>query len=139
PILHSFKNAQHLRVGVRDILGKDDIRDTHATLAMVADNCIRQIAHYERERLQQKFGKPMIGPIAPDAEVADESRQRFASREGDTCELVILALGKLGGREPNYHSDLDLVFLYEADGMTFFTGRGSGYSTSNSHFFSELG
>ncbi len=139
PILHSFKNAQHLRVGVRDILGKDDIRDTHATLAMVADNCIRQIANYELERLQQKFGKPMIGPIAPEAEVADDLRERFAAREGDTCELVILALGKLGGSEPNYHSDLDLVFLYEADGMTFFTGRGSGYSTSNSHFFSELG
>lgn len=139
PILHSFKNAQHLRVGVRDILGKDDIRDTHSTLAMVADNCIRQIANFEQVRLQQKFGKPMIGPIAPEAEVSDEFRERFASREGDTCELIILALGKLGGREPNYHSDLDLVFLYEAEGMTFFTGRGSGYSTSNSHFFSELG
>jgi [glutamine synthetase] adenylyltransferase / [glutamine synthetase]-adenylyl-L-tyrosine phosphorylase len=32
------------------------------------------------------------------------------------ARLIILALGKLGGREPNYHSDLDVVFLYEADG-----------------------
>ena len=139
PILHSFKNAQHLRVGVRDILGKDDIRNTHATLALVAENCIRQIANHEQQRLQQKFGPPTIGPIPPDAEVTDEFRAEFGHREADTCELVILALGKLGGSEPNYHSDLDLVFLYEAEGSTFFTGRGSGYSTSNSHFFSELG
>src|SRR5690606_18724741 len=85
PILHSFKNAQHLRVGVRDILGKDDIRDTHATLALVAENCLRQIANFEYEKLLQKFGKPTIGPISPDAEVSDDYRQRFASREGEPC------------------------------------------------------
>lgn len=139
PILHSFKNAQHLRVGVRDILGKDAIRHTHASLADVAETCIHQIAHHEHEKLLQKFGRPTIGAIADDAEVSDEFREQFTRREGQPCELVILALGKLGGREPNYHSDLDLVFLYEADGSTFFHGRGSGYSTSNSHFFSELG
>ena len=32
--------------------------------------------------------------------------------------MVILALGKFGGREMNYHSDLDIIFLYEADGHT---------------------
>ena len=37
PILHSFKNAQHLRVGVRDVVGKDDIRSTHAALADIAE------------------------------------------------------------------------------------------------------
>ncbi len=33
PILHSFKNSMHLRVGVRDILGKEQISTTHATLS----------------------------------------------------------------------------------------------------------
>ena len=51
----------------------------------------------------------------------------------------MLALGKLGGREPNYHSDLDLIFLYEASGSTVSMGRESAAATSNSHFFSELG
>ncbi len=45
---------------------------------------------------------------------ADDRRRRRTPAE--PCELVILALGKFGGRELNYHSDLDLVFLYEADG-----------------------
>ena len=40
----------------------------------------------------------------------------------------------------NYHSDLDIVFLYEADGQTAFDfGQWSARSTSNQHFFSELG
>ena len=54
--------------------------------------------------------------------------------------MAILALGKFGGREMNYHSDLDIVFLYEADGQTAFDfGQWSARSTSNQHFFSELG
>jgi glutamate-ammonia-ligase adenylyltransferase len=54
--------------------------------------------------------------------------------------LIILAMGKFGGRELNYYSDLDLVFLFEADGMTAHNRRGKrGQPTSNQHFFSELG
>jgi glutamate-ammonia-ligase adenylyltransferase len=58
----------------------------------------------------------------------------------------VLALGKLGGREPNYHSDLDLIFLYEAGGQTrgrpvpnWSGSRAGGNGTVNSHFFSEFG
>jgi [glutamine synthetase] adenylyltransferase / [glutamine synthetase]-adenylyl-L-tyrosine phosphorylase len=55
------------------------------------------------------------------------------------CELIVLAMGKLGGREPNYHSDLDVVFLYEADGVTRHRRRiGKDGGTSNQHFFSQL-
>lgn len=143
PILHSFKNAQHLRVGVRDILSKDDVEHTHAALADVAEVCVRQIASRELTKLREKFGAPTIPTL--DYEDADPILQkRFAGREGQACELVILALGKLGGREPNYHSDLDVVFLYEVEGRTFHTDYTGGKitsntTTSNNHFFSELG
>jgi glutamate-ammonia-ligase adenylyltransferase len=149
PILHSFKNAQHLRVGVRDVLGKDDIRSTHAALADVAEVCLKQIAEREYVKLVDKYGFPTIGRPS-DEELANPVSQRyweqFAPREGDSCELVVLALGKLGGREPNYHSDLDLIFLYEAGGQTrgrpvpnWSGTRASGGGTVNSHFFSEFG
>ncbi|MEM6329825.1 MAG: bifunctional [glutamate--ammonia ligase]-adenylyl-L-tyrosine phosphorylase/[glutamate--ammonia-ligase] adenylyltransferase [Planctomycetota bacterium] len=140
PILHSFKNAQHLRVGVRDILGKDDIRATHAALSDTAEACLKQIAADAYGRLVGKFGTPVIGPPPAELQGADPDRfEQLRARVGEPCELVILALGKLGGREPNYHSDLDLIFCFEAEGATFATGRDSGRTTSNGHFFSELG
>jgi len=121
PILHSFKNSQHLRVGVRDILGKADIAGTHRALADIAEVCLKQIVKWEYNRLIQRYGEPRIaeGP-----------------RAGEPCGVVILALGKLGGREPNYHSDLDIIFLFEADGQTHH--RREEKSTSNQHFFSQL-
>ena len=103
PILHSFKNDQQLRVGVRDLLGKEDVQATTGALSDIAETCLAQIAAAEYERLAAKFGRPRIaaGP-----------------RAGQPCEMVVLAMGKFGGREMNYHSDLDIVFLYEADGQT---------------------
>ncbi len=95
-------------------------------MADIAESCLRQITRNEYLKLAAKFGEPMI----PDGE-----------RTGQPCEFVVLAMGKFGGREMNYHSDLDMVFLYEADGGTFhaqFTTE-SGETTTNQHFFSELG
>lgn len=125
PILHGFKNSLHLRVGVRDILGKEDIRNTHRVLSDVAEVCLRKIADREFARLAAKYGTPTI---------------QGGERDGQPCEFILLALGKLGGREPNYHSDLDVVFLHEADGMTRHPLRPrSDQATTNQHFFSQLG
>lgn len=124
PILHSFKNTQLLRVGVRDILGKEDIQATTGALSDVAQTCLARICAAEHEKLVAKLGEPTIGE---------------GQTAGQPCELVILALGKFGGREMNYHSDLDLVFLYEADGPTVQTRRSRrAETTNNQHFFSEL-
>src|SRR5262249_2526495 len=46
-VLHDFKNAEHLRIGVRDILGKEDIDRTHEALADVAEACLAHIAETE--------------------------------------------------------------------------------------------
>jgi glutamate-ammonia-ligase adenylyltransferase len=125
PSLHSFKNAQQLRVGVRDILGKEKIEATTGALSDIAQTCLRQIAQQEYEKLTGKFGEPTI-------DEGDEA--------GRPCELVIVAMGKFGGRELNYYSDLDVIFLYEADGDTMHARRSRrDTTTTNQHFFSELG
>jgi glutamate-ammonia-ligase adenylyltransferase len=125
PILHSFKNDQQLCVGVRDILGKEDVQATTGALSDIAETCLAEIAAREHEKLVVRFGPPQI----------TEGR-----RAGRPCEMVILAMGKFGGREMNYHSDLDIIFLYEADGHTL-SGDGmmARQSTTNQHFYSELG
>ena len=124
PILHSFKNTQQLYVGVRNILGKDDIQSTMGALSDIAETCLERITITEYEKLTEKLGEPTIGS---------------GPRTGEPCELAILALGKLGGRELNFRSDLDVVFLYEADGMTAHARRRQAETTNNQHFFSELG
>jgi glutamate-ammonia-ligase adenylyltransferase len=140
PILHSFKHAQHLRVGVRDILGKDEIEATHAELSDIAEVLLKKIFSSENEKLRNKLGEPRIGEPPEPMEEAPKAPWRISSElVGHPCEFIVLAMGKLGGREPNYHSDLDLVFLYESEGQTEPVQKGRQVSTSNSHFFSELG
>ena len=118
PILSSFKNAQHLRVGVRDILGKSEISESHRALSDTAEVIVCKVAELEWRRLEDKYGVPKL-------------------ESGQDCQWVILGLGKLGGREPNYHSDLDLVFLYDGSGRTSPRRRGAE-GTTNHHFFSQL-
>ncbi len=124
PMLHSFKNSMHLRVGVRDILGKEDIATTHATLSDIAEVCLKQVIESEYHRLVQRLGVPRL---------AD------GHRAGETAELCVLAIGKLGGREPNYHSDLDVLFLFDGEGMTRSLLPSRKFEpTSNRHFFNQL-
>lgn len=121
PTLHSFKNTQHLNVGVRELLGKEDIRGATGTLANVAEACLQRIAHEQYRRQVRKHGQPQI-----------EGTQR-------PCELIMLAMGKFGGRETNYHSDLDVVVLFEGAGTTSHPATiRRRETTSNQHFFSEL-
>jgi len=125
PILHSFKNAQQLRVGVRDLLRREDIQATTGALSDIAQACLSQIVARQFGQLTTRFGRPRL------------ARSRGRDRP---CELVVLAMGKFGGREMNYQSDLDLVFLYEGDGHTAPDARTSAAEkTTNQHFFSELG
>jgi glutamate-ammonia-ligase adenylyltransferase len=139
PILHAFKNAQLLRVGVRDILGKEDIQATTAALSEVAAVCLEQIAREETIRLVERFGRPMAAGVQPLGCEDEPSQANAWTLTDQPSDLVLLAMGKFGGQELNYHSDLDLIFLYEADGETAARSRRGGASTSNQHFFSELG
>ena len=125
PILHSFKNDQQLRVGVRDMLGKEDISATTNTLSHIAETCLEQVAERHYRQLVEKLGEPTIS-------VKSKNRKR-----PKTCEMAIVAMGKFGGHELNYHSDLDLIFLYECDGNTVATTDG-GRTTTNQDFYSQL-
>ena len=54
--------------------------------------------------------------------------------DGNAARFVVLALGKLGGVELNYSSDIDLIFLYDADGKTDSAKR----PIANVEFFERL-
>src|SRR5262249_11840791 len=103
PILHSFQDKELLRIGVRDILGKDTIRDTTRALSDLRETLLDRIGLWKEAPLARRFGVRTVGE-GPGA--------------GQPSRYVILGLGKLGGRELSYHSDLDLVLVYEGDGRT---------------------
>ena len=126
PIVHSFHNAQTLRVGVREIIGREEIEATRGALSDIAETCIREWARIEYVELVKRLGEPVIA-VGP--------------RAGHIAEFVILALGNFAGRELSYRNNLDVLFLYEADGGTQHrrSERKKEQVTSNQHFFSELG
>ncbi|QEH32819.1 Glutamate-ammonia-ligase adenylyltransferase [Aquisphaera giovannonii] len=100
PILWSFRNKEWIRIGTRDILGREPIRQVTRELSEAAEAIVGQVARDQWQRRVARHGLP--------TRAGDGRRDRWA----------ILGLGKLGGRELNYHSDLDLVFLHEEDGRT---------------------
>jgi glutamate-ammonia-ligase adenylyltransferase len=127
PILHSFQDKELLRIGVRDILDKDTIRATTAALSDLAEVILVQVAQLQEPRLTKRFGMPTLdaGP-----------------RAGERGRYVLLGLGKLGGRELAYHSDLDLILVYEGDGHTAPPPGSTRFDrfdlTDNFHYFTEL-
>jgi [glutamine synthetase] adenylyltransferase / [glutamine synthetase]-adenylyl-L-tyrosine phosphorylase len=118
PILHSFQDKEFLRIGVSDLLAKAEIRQTTTALSDVADTILNQVADLVEPDVQTRWGKPIIPTRTP---TAGTGANHYA----------LLGLGKLGGREISYHSDLDLLLVYESDGFTT-TGE------PNSHYFTEL-
>ena len=116
PILLSFRNKEWVRIGTRDILGREPIRDVTRELADVAEAVVSQAARDQWRRRASRYGVP----------------RRAA--DGDRARWAIVGLGKLGGRELNYHSDLDLVFVLEDDGVT----DGAAGSIPNEQFVSEV-
>jgi glutamate-ammonia-ligase adenylyltransferase len=127
PILHSFQDKELLRIGVGDILGKGPIQQTTADLSDLAETILVQIASLQHPPLAKRFGMPYLaeGP-----------------RAGQPSRYAILGLGKLGGRELSYHSDLDLILVYEGDGRTGPPPTATRFDrfelTDNFHFFTEL-
>jgi [glutamine synthetase] adenylyltransferase / [glutamine synthetase]-adenylyl-L-tyrosine phosphorylase len=116
PILTGFRNKEWVRIGTRDILGREPIRTVTRELSDVAEGIVAHVARDQYRRRVDRLGVP------------------HRADTGHKSRLAILGVGKLGGRELNYHSDLDLIFLYDAEGET----RGHGGPAPNSRFFTEI-
>jgi glutamate-ammonia-ligase adenylyltransferase len=114
--LRDIRRRELVRVGWRDIAGFAPLKEVVETLSCLADAAVRTalvMAHRENAR---QHGEP-IG--------ADSGRN---------IGLVVLGLGKLGGRELNFSSDIDLLFAYPEPGMT-----NGPKVISNQEFFIKVG
>jgi glutamate-ammonia-ligase adenylyltransferase len=98
--LARFKRRNLLRVVLRDVLGLATLAELTLELSTLADTLLDAALERVIEELAAVHGRPWV---------ADHRAP---------CEFTVLALGKLGGQELNYSSDIDLMFLYSAPGET---------------------
>jgi len=97
--LRHFRNRELTRILWRSTSGRDDLWASLRSLSELADSLISASMVYAREHLEPRFGH---------ARAADDSE----------IPLIALAMGKLGGSELNFSSDIDLIFLYTEEGET---------------------
>lgn len=99
-LLRRLRHREMVRIALRDLYGWAPLAETMAALSALADFCLAQ-AHARAWAVQRaRHGEP----------VGEDS--------GEVQSLVVLALGKLGGCELNYSSDIDLIFAYPEAGQT---------------------
>ncbi len=117
-LLARFKRREYVRIMVRDVLGIATLAETTAEISALADVLVEEAARGCDSLLHARYGTP-------------QNRDRDG-RLVDT-PFAVLSLGKLGGNELNYSSDVDLLFLY-GDGEDAGTA-----SISNREYFIRLG
>jgi glutamate-ammonia-ligase adenylyltransferase len=117
-ILRRFRHEEFLRIGMNDIHGNMEQTDIANQLTRLAEACLCAACGMAQQELE-RFGRP----TRPDA----NGNLREAN-------FAIIGMGKMGGSELNYHSDLDLIYIYDRQGETDGERR-----ISNHEYFAKLG
>ena len=119
--LRCFRRETQFRIIWRDLLRQADLAETMAATSGFADVCIDGALHWLHSSACQQFGTPWgLSPI---------------SGEDAPQKMVVLGMGKLGGRELNVSSDIDLIFAFPSKGETC----GGRRALDNQQFFVRLG
>jgi len=119
--LRRFRRREILRIACRDIYQHAPLPSVALDLANLADAALLAAFETIDSDLQRRFGQPMISP---------------EEGEPGPTSMAIIGMGKLGGRELNFSSDIDLLFVYGDEGKT--TG-GERESVTNAEYFQKLG
>jgi glutamate-ammonia-ligase adenylyltransferase len=118
--LRRFRRREMLRIGVRDLLRLTDVPHTTAALSDLAGVLIQAAYDIVKVELEAQYGSPMHR----------DERGRLVE-----TGFAVIAMGKLGGGELNFSSDVDLIYVYGTDeGKT----KSPRTSISNEEYFEYL-
>ncbi len=128
-VLRRFRRRELLRIGVRDLLRLADVPETTAALSDIASLLIHAAYEMVDADLCRQYGRPM-----------------HKNRQGRWMEtgFTVMGMGKLGGHELNYSSDVDLIYVYEThEGETRLprgksVGKAAAVGISNEEYFEVL-
>lgn len=112
--LRELRQREMLRIAIRDLGELAELEQILFELSALAEAMVAQTLDYLHAQACAQFGVPL-----------DEA--------GEQQQLLVLAMGKLGGHELNFSSDIDLIFAYAEDGQTQ-----GGRSLSIHEFFVRL-
>lgn len=113
--LRKRRTREMVRIAWRDLTGAADLHETLADLSSFADACLTDALDALYNRFCDIYGIP-------------------TSHEGESQRLVVIGMGKLGGYELNFSSDIDVIFAFPEAGKTI----GKTTSITNEEFFSRL-
>ena len=114
-VLRRWRRRELVRIAWRDLAGWADLNATLAELSAFAEAAIVSALQHAQRSLVLRYGEPR-------------------SAAGERQPLVIIGMGKLGGGELNFSSDVDLVLLFPEHGDT-----DGARGISNEEFFTRLG
>ncbi|MBI1871047.1 MAG: bifunctional [glutamate--ammonia ligase]-adenylyl-L-tyrosine phosphorylase/[glutamate--ammonia-ligase] adenylyltransferase [Chlamydiae bacterium] len=116
--LKRFKRRHMLRIGLKDLLQKESIEETICELSLLADICLEWAYQFSKEDMEKKFGSP-----------------KNENEPHQISNLAVIAMGKWGGLELNFSSDIDMMFVYSFEGKT----SGGNLGVLDNHiFFTQL-
>mgnify|MGYP003384388808 FL=1 len=113
--LRRFRLTQMVNIAVADLVFDIPLEQSLERLSLLADALIQSSLAWLTIFCQKKWGIP-------------------ASADGETQPLLVYGMGKLGGYELNFSSDIDLIFVYPHSGET----KGHRRSIDNQQFFTRL-
>ena len=116
--LARFRRRMLLRILLRDVLGMGTLAEVTEELSNLSDAILEFAYQGIRRELAARHGSPLYVD---------------ANGEARECGFAVISLGKLGGKELNYSSDIDLMFLYTANGFTE-----GAEPLSNKEFFKKV-
>ncbi|HWP56888.1 MAG TPA: bifunctional [glutamate--ammonia ligase]-adenylyl-L-tyrosine phosphorylase/[glutamate--ammonia-ligase] adenylyltransferase [Candidatus Acidoferrales bacterium] len=88
--LRRYRAEEFIRIGLHDLAGETELGEVTAQLTDLAEACLEGALYIAAEETRRAHGKIARGKFS------------------------VLGMGKLGGRELDYNSDLDLIFIYDA-------------------------
>ncbi len=98
--LRLYKQKEYLRIGSRDLLGLSELSEVTAEISDLASACLDAALAFSIRGSKKLYGEPL-----------------YTDEDGSVKEarLSVIGLGKLGGRELNFSSDIDIIYIYSSD------------------------
>ena len=119
PVLRQLKQRAYARIAARDLTGLASLTEVTECMTLIAELAVSKAVEVLGAGLVERYGTPR-------------------GADGRAQELIVLGMGKLGGRELNVSYDIDLIFVFPEDGDTDAVNANSR-PVSNFEFFTRLG